>query len=538
MPPSGSFAPAMDAARSADSAAVPNQRRRSAPPAPPRPNIVLILADDLGYGDVGCYNPASRIPTPHMDRLAAEGVRLTDAHAASAVCTPSRYALLTGRYCWRTPLQRRVLFNYEPPLIEQGRLTLASLLGQHGYRTACFGKWHLGLWFAARGGAPLSLTRPLPWDGGPLPDRSLSERIDFTQPVGGGPTTLGFDEAFYTAGCSTDQEPYCFIDGDRCLGMERAAYRRPHGSWRSGMAAPDWDNETVDLAFTERAAAFIDRQSRAAARTPDGERQPFFLYLPLSAPHSPHLPPELVRGASAAGPRGDQVALVDWCVGRVAEALQRGGVADDTLFIVTSDNGPLIGSTPRPGDPEGTARMDGDHRSAGGLRGYKAMIYDGGHREPFIARWPRAIPAGRVSDALVCLSDLLATCAAIAGAELPEHAGEDSTNVLAALTGAALTGAASGSAAAPRSDLIHHSGAGVFALRCDDGPSRWKMIFECPGDGRGNGPVPGRAGLLYDLSRDLAETTNLWHRHPEVVRALTARLATMRRASRSVAPSV
>ena len=199
---------------------------------------------------------------------------------------------------------------------------------------------------------------------------------------------------------------------------------------------------------------------------------------------------------------------------------------------------PLIGSTPCPGDPEGTARMDGDHRSAGGLRGYKAMIYDGGHREPFIARWPRAIPAGRVSDALVCLSDLLATCAAIAGAELPEDAGEDSTNVLAALTGAALTGAASGSAAAPRRDLIHHSGAGVFALRCDDGPSRWKMIFECPGDGRGNGPVPGRAGLLYDLSRDLAETTNLWHRRPEVVRALTARLATMRRASRSVARSV
>ena len=427
----------MDAARCTDSAPEPNQCRRSAPPAPPRPNIVLILADDLGYGDVGCYNPASRIPTPHMDRLAAEGARLTDAHAASAVCTPSRYALLTGRYCWRTPLQRRVLFNYEPPLIEQGRLTLASLLGQHGYRTACFGKWHLGLWFAARGGAPLSLTRPLPWDGGPLPDRSLSERIDFTQPVGGGPTTLGFDEAFYTAGCSTDQEPYCFIEGDRCLGMERAVYRRPRGSWRSGMAAPDWENETVDLAFTERAAAFIDRHSRAAARTPDGERQPFFLYLPLSAPHSPHLPPELVRGASAAGPRGDQVALVDWCVGRVAEALQRGGVADDTLFIVTSDNGPLIGSTPCPGDPEGTARMDGDHRSAGGLRGYKAMIYDGGHREPFIARWPRAIPAGRVSDALVCLSDLLATCAAIAGAELPEDAGEDSTNVLAALTGAA-----------------------------------------------------------------------------------------------------
>ena len=513
------------AARPSGATLAPRPRSPSPPPAPPRPNIVVILADDLGYGDVGCYNPASGIPTPHMDRLAAEGVRLTDAHAASAVCTPSRYALLTGRYCWRTPLQRRVLFNYEPPLIEQGRLTLASLLGQHGYRTACFGKWHLGLWFAARGGTPLSLTRPLPWDGGPLPDRSLSERIDFTQPVGGGPTALGFDEAFYTAGCSTDQEPYCFIEGDRCLGMKRAVYRRPRGSWRSGMAAPDWENETVDIAFTERAVAFIDRQSR--------QRQPFFLYLPLSAPHSPHLPPELVRGASAAGPRGDQVALVDWCVGQVAAALERGGVADDTLLIVTSDNGPLIGSTPRPGDPEGTARRDGNHRSAGELRGYKAMIYDGGHREPFVARWPRAIPAGRVSDDLVCLCDLLATCAAIVGAELPEDGGEDSCNVLPVLTGEQ-----EAPVAAPRSDLIHHSGAGVFALRCDEGQARWKMIFECIGDWRG-GPLPGSAGQLYDLSSDLAETTNLWHRYPQVVSELSARLGVLRRTSRSAAfPSV
>ncbi len=521
-----------DAARPPEPGPGPRPRsRRSALPAaaePPRPNIVLILADDLGYGDVGCYNPASRIPTPHIDRLAAEGVRLTDAHAASAVCTPSRYALLTGRYCWRTPLQRRVLFNYEPPLIEQGRVTLASLLREHGYRTACFGKWHLGLWFTAAAGAPLSLTRPLPWDGGPLPDRSLSERIDFAQPVGGGPTTLGFDEAFYTAGCSTDQEPYCFIDGDRCLGMERAAYRRPHGSWRSGMAAPDWNNETVDIEFTERAVAFIDRQSRSARRQPGRQRQPFFLYLPLSAPHSPHLPPELVRGASAAGPRGDQVALVDWCVGQVAAALARGGVADDTLLIVTSDNGPLIGSTPRPGDPEGTARMDGDHRSAGGLRGYKAMIYDGGHREPFIARWPRAIPAGRESDALVCLSDLLATCAAIVGAELPDGAGEDSINVLAALT------AAPGAAPA-RTDMIHHSGAGVFALRRNVGDAGWKLVVECPGKGPGDGPVPGSSGQLYDLSRDLAETTNLWHHHPNVVRALTAHLVAQCSAAGSVA---
>ena len=386
------------AARPSGATPAPRPRSPSPPPAPPRPNIVVILADDLGYGDVGCYNPASRIPTPHMDRLAAEGVRLTDAHAASAVCTSSRYALLTGRYCWRTPLQRRVLFNYEPPLIEQGRLTLASLLGQHGYRTACFGKWHLGLWFAARGGTPLSLTRPLPWDGGPLPDRSLSERIDFTQPVGGGPPALGFDEAFYTAGCSTDQEPYCFIEGDRCLGMERAVYRRPRGSWRSGMAAPDWENETVDIAF-HRAGSGFHRPPEPAAAT----------ILPLPAAVGAAQSPS-AAGARARSQRGRATrrsggpgGLVRGTGGGRSGA---GGVADDTLLIVTSDNGPLIGSTPRPGDPEGTARRDGNHRSAGELRGYKAMIYDGGHREPFVARWPRAIPAGRVSDDLVCLCDL------------------------------------------------------------------------------------------------------------------------------------
>ena len=485
----------------------------------------MILADDLGYGDVGCYNPASRIPTPHMDRLAAEGVRLTDAHAASAVCTSSRYALLTGRYCWRTPLQRRVLFNYEPPLIEQGRLTLASLLGQHGYRTACFGKWHLGLWFAARGGTPLSLTRPLPWDGGPLPDRSLSERIDFTQPVGGGPPALGFDEAFYTAGCSTDQEPYCFIEGDRCLGMERAVYRRPRGSWRSGMAAPDWENETVDIAF-HRAGSGFHRPPEPAAAT----------ILPLPAAVGAAQSPS-AAGARARSQRGRATrrsggpgGLVRGTGGGRSGA---GGVADDTLLIVTSDNGPLIGSTPRPGDPEGTARRDGNHRSAGELRGYKAMIYDGGHREPFVARWPRAIPAGRVSDDLVCLCDLLATCAAIVGAELPEDGGEDSCNVLPVLTGEQ-----EAPVAAPRSDLIHHSGAGVFALRCDEGQARWKMIFECIGDGRG-GPLPGSAGQLYDLSSDLAETTNLWHRYPQVVSELSARLGVLRRTSRSAAfPSV
>ena len=202
-----------------------------------KPNIVFIMADDMGYGDVGCYNAGSKIPTPHMDRLAREGMRFTDAHSSAAFCTPSRYALLTGRYCWRTRLQKSVLFNFEPPLIERDRMTLASLLQQNGYRTGLFGKWHLGLGFTAKLGQQVDFRKPLPWYHGPDPDRAMSESIDFTKAVFGGPEVLGFEETFYTAGCSTDQQPFCFIANGKFLGMEGTTYRNPAGSWRSGMAA-------------------------------------------------------------------------------------------------------------------------------------------------------------------------------------------------------------------------------------------------------------------------------------------------------------
>ena len=227
------------------------------------PNIIVIMADDMGYGDVGSYNADSRITTPHLDRLAAQGIRFTDAHSADSVCTPSRYGLLTGRYCWRTPLKRSVLFNYEPPLIEADRLTIASLLKAKGYRTAMAGKWHLGLGFTAKPYHTVDFDAPLPWKGGPLPDRAVSESIDFSVPVFGGPEELGFDETYYTAGCSTDQEPFCFIENGRFLEMEKASYRHPAGSWRSGMTATDWDNKTVDLAFTNWSLEFIERTREA-----------------------------------------------------------------------------------------------------------------------------------------------------------------------------------------------------------------------------------------------------------------------------------
>ncbi len=329
-----------------------------------RPNIVFIMADDMGYGDVGCYNEESRIRTPNMDRLATQGIRLTDAHSADSVCTPSRYGLLTGRYCWRTPLKRAVLFNYEPPLIETGRMTLASLLKGKGYRTAISGKWHLGLGFTAKPGRTVNFDAPLPWAPGPLPDRVVSESIDFSVPVFGGPEELGFDETFYTAGCSTDQEPFCFIENGRFRNMSEATYRNPAGSWRSGMATPDWVNETVDVQATQWALRFIENAHKAR---PD---QPFFLYLPLSSPHSPHVTTDFAIGKSEAGVRGDMVWLVDWSVGKIMTKLKALGVANNTLLIVTSDNGPLRGSL-EPGAREGTAQITNGHLAAGQLRGTK-----------------------------------------------------------------------------------------------------------------------------------------------------------------------
>lgn len=468
----------------------------------------------MGYGDVGFYNAESKIPTPNMDRLATQGMRFTDAHSPSSVCTPTRYGVLTGRYCWRTRLKRSALFNYEPPLIEPKRMTVASLLRKRGYVTGMAGKWHLGLGFTAKKGRKVDFGKPLPWHPGPEPDRTVGESIDFTAPVQGGPSDLGFDYAFYTAGCSTDQEPFCFIEDRRFLGMANAQYRHPAGSWRSGMTAEGWVNETVDVTFTEKAVGFI-RDTRK--QKPD---KPFFLYLPLSAPHSPHLVPDVAKGKSAAGARGDLVWLVDWSVGKITAALDELGIADNTLLIVTSDNGPLIGSL-APAAPERTATMSGGHKSAGNLRSYKGRLYEGGHRVPFIARWPGRIAKNSVSDELICLTDLLATCAAVAGTELPKDAGEDSVDILPALLSRKRDKPV-------RTSVVHHSSAGGFALR----KGKWKILFGKETKGRIR-PTDTSEGVLYNLQDDPHETKDLWREHPEVVRELTALLKTIRTSGRS-----
>tara|TARA_R110000850_G_scaffold157126_2_gene281289 strand:+ start:2031 stop:3539 length:1509 start_codon:yes stop_codon:yes gene_type:complete len=468
-----------------------------------KPNIIIVFADDMGFGDVSCYHPESRISTPNMDRLAAEGIRFTDAHSADSVCTPSRYGLMTGRYCWRTPLKRTVLFNWEPPLIKAGRTTMASLLKRAGYRTFLSGKWHLGLGFTAKEGRTVDFEAPLPWEGTRLPNQEVGESIDFSSRIFGGPEELGFDECYYTAGCSTDQEPFCFIENGRMLNMEQAAYRNPSGSWRSGMAAPDWVNETVDVTFTEKALAYLDEHHASETEAP------FFLYLPLSSPHSPHVTADFALGESDAGTRGDMVWLVDWALGQVDAKLNELGLVEETVVIVTSDNGPLDGSL-GPGEPEGTAKVTNGHIATGPLRGKKGRVWEGGHRVPFIARWPGRIPAGMVSDYAFCFTDLLATVSELVEESLPEGEGEDSISMLSALLGQTLP---------DRPAMVHHSNT-AFAMRS----GKWKIVFGQ--GGKRVKPAPGN-GYLFDLEKDPEETIDLWAEHPELVEALTLEFKTI-----------
>ena len=489
---------------------------------PGRPNVVVMIADDLGVGDVGCFHPTSKVPTPNIDRLAAEGVRFTDAHAAAAVCTPSRYALLTGRYGWRTRLQRGVLSGYAPSLIEPDRPTLASFLRDAGYATAAVGKWHLGMDFRAKAGHDLDFLRA------PYTDPAFEAAIDFEVPIGGGPSGAGFERFFGTAGCPTCHAPYAFIEDDRFPVPPTEFDDDPVYTSREGACAPGWSHRDVDVAFADRAVAWI--QELAA-----GER-PFFLYLAASAPHEPcveALVPPFARGRSEAGPRGDLAWLYDWMVGRAVEALEQSGVLDRTLLAVTSDHGALPGdrvlaadgSVIRDAAGEEVYRTYG-HDPSGGWRGSKAHAWEGGHRVPLVVRPPGPPRAARVDDRLVSLVDLFPPVADLVGRPLPE--------------GAAPDGIGFGSALSPsvppslqRGHVVLHSEAGVFGLRA--GP--WKLIEGTEGSGgwpppAGGPPVPGAPGQLYHLTSDPGETTNRFAERPDLVRHLTALLEAARRGER------
>ena len=451
-----------------------------------RPNIVYILADDLGYGDVSCLNPESKIPTVNIDRVAREGVVFTDAHSGSAVCTPTRYGILTGRYSWRTHLKAHVLEVHHPPLIDKGRMTVASLLKLHGYRTACVGKWHLGLGWATTDGHT------------PRPDN-----LDYAKPIEGGPRALGFDY-FFGIPASLDMTPYLYVENDHVVDppTERIEPSKAPAFFRGGPIAPGFNHADVLPNLTRKAVECID--DHAAQKS----NAPLFLYFPLSAPHAPIVPTHDFEGKSKAGVYGDFVCEADWAVGQVLEALERNGMAENTLVIVASDNGPAPVA-----DFKKLKAMG--HESSYHFRGYKADIYEGGHRIPFVARWPKHIKPGTSCDHLTCLTDLMATLADLVGEKLPDNAGEDSVSMLPALLGTAARPA--------RLDIVHHSANGVFAIR----QGTWKLEF-CAGSGgwsEPKDPEAERMGLpplqLYDLTVDVGEQTNVQDQHPDVVKRLT-----------------
>ncbi len=486
-----------------------------------KPNIVYFFVDDMGYGDASCLNPEGKIQTPNVDRLAREGMTFTDAHSSSAVCSPSRYSVLTGRYNWRSRLQKGIVPVYGEPLIAPDRLTVPGFLQEQGYHTACIGKWHLGQgWdFVADrdtfcptvnfGTANIAAesTREA------TPAERESWRSAFSKSTTGGPTTRGFD--YYFGVDVPNWPPYCFIENDRTVGVpsEWLPERLLGDNQASiaGPAMPYWHFEQLLPTWAEKAECYI--KDRAA------ENDPFFLYLPMTSPHTP-----LSVNKSFVGKSGlnnlyaDLVIETDHVFGRVLDALDRHGVADNTLVIFASDNGcaHYVGTyTDGRGNGEAAMELQG-HYSSGPYRGYKSDAWDGGHRVPCIARWPEVIKSGSRSDALVCLSDLMTTCADIVGGTLPDHAGEDSVSMLPLFRQAN-----DGS----RTTVVHHSVGGKFAIR--DG--RWKLVL-CPGSGgwTHNDAEAAKAGLplvqLYDMQADPGETCNLHTAHPDKVKGLIALL--------------
>ena len=483
------------------------------------PNVLLILADDLGYGDVGCYNPESKVATPHLDRLAAQGLRFTDAHSPSTVCTPTRYSILTGRMAFR--LNYRGVFTGAggPCLIDEGRLTLPGLLRDHGYATAMFGKWHVGLTLRDADGDPIDKN-----------GKEAVVRIDYDRRVEGGPVDRGFDRFFGTACCPTTDWLYAYIDGDRVpvpptaeldkTGLPKHPYANDN---RGGFIAPDFDLERVDLVFLEKSLAFLDEH---AASRPD---QPFFLFHSMQAVHLPSFPAPEFQGTTDAGPHGDFIAETDHIVGALLAKLDELGLAQDTLVIFTSDNGPEVPTVVH-------MRGDHDHDGARPWRGMKRDNWEGGHRVPTIARWPKRIEAGTTTDQTVCLIDLMATCASIVGATLPNDAAEDSFDLLPVLLGE--------DDAPVREFTVHQTISLALAIR--SGP--WKYLDHQGSGGnryQGNARLepfllperaPDAPGQLYHLGDDPGETTNLYHERPDVVARLRAKLEEIKESGRSAPP--
>lgn len=488
----------------------------SQPTSTERPNIVLILADDMGWGDLTCYNPESKIPTPNLDRIAANGMRFTDAHTPSSVCTPTRYTLLTGRYSWRTRLKSSVLDGFSPPLIEAGRPTLASFLGSRGYATAGIGKWHLGMQWTRKDGKLEDIDRADKFRQG--------DTIDFSRRITAGPLTVGFD-SFFGISASLDMPPYCWIENDRCAPAPDTSVPTAKDTiflnQAGGVASSAF---TVNQVLPTLKSRSVEWLTTHLSKQPE---QPFFLYLPLNSPHLPVAPSKAFLGRSKVGFYGDFMIETDDLVGAVLDTLEKRNVSDNTLVLFTSDNGGLWHQwTPKEKDdlaryrptPRAKYTMQFGHRSNAHLRGTKADIWEGGHRVPFLVQWPNRVKPGSVSDEPIELTDIFATVMEIMGGSKPNDAAPDSFSFLSVLDSKL-------SAHSKRPFLIHHSLRGMFAIRRGD----WKYI-----EARGSGgfsqprqiqPKAGEpVGQLFNLTADPSETVNLALREKAMAERLSAML--------------
>lgn len=468
-----------------------------------RPNIIFILADDLGYGDIGAYKKKpSKIPTPNVDRIAKEGMRFTDAHSPASVCSPTRYALLTGRYAWRSTLQQGVVLPWGAPLLKKGQVTAATLLQSKGYTTGLIGKWHLGMTWQTTDGQP------------PASNEQRLSNVDFTKAFLDGPLDHGFDHYFGVD--VPNYPPYCFLKDRHTVGIPTLPDTgRVDGFNRPGPMIEGWKLVDILPELNRQAVSFVETSARSG--------KPFFLYYALTSPHYPVVPAKEFQGKTTVGDYGDFVFQTDWCVGQILETLEREGVADNTLIVFTSDNGPEITGEVKPGVYDRVLQYK--HHSMDGLRGAKRDLWEAGHRVPFVARWPSKIPAGSVNEETICHVDFIRTAAEILGETLPEDAAADSHNILPSLLGEKTEKPV-------REATVHHSGSGRFAIR----KGEWVLIAHITGDDNRRAGEPewlkkqrgytahDQPGELYHLSEDLIEKDNLYAQKPEIVAELRALL--------------
>ena len=458
-----------------------------------RPNIIYILTDDLGYGDLSCFNPNGKIQTPHIDDIARQGMIFTDAHTTSSVCTPSRYSILTGRYSWRTRLKEGVLTGKSKALVPNSRRTLASMLSSHGYHTAFLGKWHLGWDWALKDSSEF---------GGSGWSESDFDNLDFTRNVTNTPNDLGFDLAYGHSG-SLDMAPYVYVQNGEITALpDRVTVDTGQYTWwRQGPTGSDFVHEDVTPGLFRRSMAYI--QARA------GTAEPFFLYLALPSPHTPILPSDKWVGKSGLNYYGDFVMMIDDYIGQLHQTLIQAGIEDETMIIFTSDNGC---------SPEANFELLDSlgHHPSHIYRGHKADIYEGGHRVPFIVKWPGKIAPRSINNNTISTTDFYATCAAMLGYSMEPDEGEDSFNMLSLLTSSSKT-------TFDRVSTVHHSINGSFAIR----RGKWKLIM-CPGSGGWSYPTPKDINQmdtfipaqLYDLEADPGEKSNVYELHPGVVEDL------------------